>query len=366
MKVMCVATLQAGYAPLDDNGIHDSTSTRRAAVVRTSPYRAGLVLSVIFVLFPALESHPVLAEYEVDFDAGLWIPFLPDYTAGSIVQGGVAQQRDLFRDDQTDVGVQGGLSGYVRLPKSGCRLDWDLGIAGIEGMGSTGTFADPNPGTVWLASLDGNGFIATAAGENANFSLDSDVFFNRQYLGLGDTWLIGGDRSRPIDLSIGFSHLGFEQNHNLNVAFDLGENGQYLEDLDTNYLGGEIRGSVNRQLNKHDVICEFGVGFFNMNSDYRGTSILNTGAAVFDTDTAVDEIDEFAVTIDLAVRLDTELCGVGVRPGVTFKYISDMPVINHPMTEVPLSDPVNLSTDSAYFLGVNVEVFLLDHCTCRR
>jgi len=311
-------------------------------------------------------SKYAVAEYEVNLDAGIWIPFLPDYTAGSIVQGGVAQQRDLFLDDQTDAGVQGGLSGYYRLPQTGCRLDWDLGLAGIDSMGSSATFADPAVGTVWLASLDGNGFIATGPGENATFSLDSDVFYNRQYFGLGDTWLIHGDSQRPLDLGIGFSHLGFEQNYNLNVQYDLGESGQYLEDLNTNYLGGEIRGSANRRVRRHDILFDFGVGLFNMNSDYRGQSTLRNGGGVFDTDVANEEINEFAVTLDLALRVDTTFAGVGVRPGVNFKYISDMPVIEHPMTEVPLSDPVSLSTDSGYFLGFNVEIFLLDHCTCRR
>ena len=69
------------------------------------------------------------AELEVDFDAGFWIPFLPDYTAGSIVQGGVAQQTDLFRDDQTDLGTQLGLSGFYRMPGAERRIEYDFVLA---------------------------------------------------------------------------------------------------------------------------------------------------------------------------------------------------------------------------------------------
>ena len=157
------------------------------------PFRTGLVLSLFVCL--SIPSNPALAEFELDFDAGFWIPFLPDYTAGSIVQGGVAQQRDLFRDDQTDLGAQLGVSGFYRMPGAERRLEYDLELAGIGSMGSSATFADPTPGAVWFASLDGIGFIATAAGQNATFSLNSDVLYNSQYVGLANTRFIHGQSS---------------------------------------------------------------------------------------------------------------------------------------------------------------------------
>ncbi len=330
----------------------------------TPSHLISILLSAAFLC--AL-CNPVSAEIEVDLDTGLWIPFLPDYTAGSIVSGGVAQQRDLFRDDQTDVGIEAGLSGFFRHSPDSHRVDFDFGLAGIDSMGSTGTFADPGATqSVWFASLDGNGFINTNDGNNATFALDSDVFHNRQYIGLGDTWLIMGDPHREIDMALGFSHLGFEQDFVLDARFDSGRSGQYVEALDSDYLGGEIRSSMIRRVKQRDLLFEFGVGLFNMNARYQGQSTLRTaGNVLFDTDSAVDEIDEFAVTVDAGLRLDTQVAGVGVRPGITFKYISDMPVINHPMTEVPNSDPVFLSTKNGYFLGLNVEIFLYDNC-CRR
>lgn len=321
----------------------------------------SLALVAIFVVHCA--DNRAVAEYEIDVDAGLWIPFLPDYTAGSIVQGGVVQQPDLFRDDQTDLGTKLGLSGFYRLPDAERRLEYDFGLAGIGSMGSTATFADPNPGSVWFASLDGIGRIQTAAGENATFSFDSDVLFNSQYVGIGNTRYVHGDGSRPIDIGIGFSHLEFEQEFVMNARINTGDNGQYLEDLDTNFLGGEIRTSMARRLNGRDWIFDFNVGLFNMDAEYVGQSYLrNIGGAVLDFDRITDQLDEFAVTVDAAVRLDTKIYGVAVRPGVTFKYISDMPFINHPMTEVPISDPAFISTESGYFLGINVEMFLLGGC----
>ena len=192
------------------------------------------------------------------------------------------------------------------------------------------------------------------------------MLYNSQYVGLANTRYVHGQSNRPIDLGIGFSHLEFEQEFALNATFAT-LTGQYLEDLDTNYLGGEIRGSLARQHRGRDWILDFGVGLFNMNADYVGQSFIrNLGGTVLDNDVIRDEIDELAVTVDLALRLDTEVRGVGVRPGVSFKYISDMPVINHPMTEVPLSDPAFISTQSGYFLGVNVELFVLSRCRCCR
>ena len=332
--------------------------------MRTLRLQLGLLVSASLVLNTA--AHTVCAEYEVNLDAGMWIPFLPDYTAGSFVQGGVAQQTDLFVDDQTDLGTQIGMSGFYRRPGASARMVFDLELAGIGEMNSSGTFADPTPGSVWFASLDGNSFLATSAGENATFTLDSSVLYNRQYVGLADVHWLGGDSRRAVDLGFGFSHLGFDQEFTMNAQFETSGLGQYLEDLDTNYLGGEVRGSINRRHNGRDWILDFGVGFFNMNADYQGQSVLRGGGgAIFDQDIVTDEIDEFAVTVDLALRLDGEVNGMTVRPGINFKYISDMPFINHPMTEVPLSDPVFLSTESGYFLGINVEILGCCGCCCR-
>ncbi len=324
----------------------------------------GLLITVSLAL--GTTGNQARAEYEVDLDAGFWIPFMPDYTAGSIVQGGIVQQPDLFTDDQTDLGTKLGLSGFYRRSGSSTRIEYDLALAGIDDMGSSATFADPTPGSVWFASLDGIGRVQTAAGENASFTLGSDVLYNSQYVGLAETFWLHGDRNQSFDLGFGFSHLEFEQEFVMNAQFDFSGSGQYLEDLDTNYLGGEVRGSLNRRLNGRDWILDFGVGFFNMNAEYEGQSFLRSAVGtVLDTDVIVDEIDEFAVTVDLGLQLDARMRGMVIRPGVNFKYISDMPFINHPMTEVPLSDPAFISTQSGYFLGINLEVLGCSGC-CRR
>lgn len=333
-------------------------------VVRTHTTQLGLVLAAIFSF--GSFGDQAFAEYEINVDGGFWIPFLPDYTAGSIVQGGIVQQPDLFRDEQTDLGTKLGLSGFYRNSGSSTRIEYDLALAGIDDMSSSATFADPTPGSVWFASLDGIGRVQTAAGENASFTLSSDVLYNSQYVGLAETRWLHGDASRPIDIGFGFRHMEFEQEFVMNAQFETSGLGQYLEDLDTNYLGGEIRGSMNRRIHGRDWIFDFGLGFFNMNSEYQGQSILRGGGGViFDQDLVVDEIDEFAVAVDLALRLDGEVDGFRVRPGVTFQYISDMPFINHPMTEVPLSDPAFISTKAGFFLGINVEFLFCGGCCGR-
>ena len=87
-----------------------------------------------------------------------------------------------------------------------------------------------------------------------------------------------------------------------------------------------------------------------------------SGGGTFDTDQVALGIGETAMTLDMALRYDSEVCGVAVRPGINFKYISDMPFIDHPMTEVSPTIPVSLDSRASYFLGVNVEVFVLLRC----
>ena len=82
-----------------------------------------------------LPADHCLAETEISMDGGVWMPFLPDYTAASVVNGFAVQQADLFRDDQSDAGAQLGLSGLRRLAILARKLEFDLGIAGVGDMG---------------------------------------------------------------------------------------------------------------------------------------------------------------------------------------------------------------------------------------
>lgn len=337
-----------------------------AIVVRKQTFCAWLVFLLAPVAF-ITSGQEAAGQTRLYFDGGTWIPFLPDYTAGSIVGPGGAPviQRDLLADDQIDVGTQLGLTGFHHLNQSSTMLEVDLNIAGIGSMGAAGTFADPGAGqSVWLASLNGAGFISTLDGESATLRLDSDVLHYSEYIGLRDTFATR--RLGDVELGVGFGHMGFEQSFQLDALITSGASGQYLEDLDTTYLGGEIRGRLRKNMGDYAILFDFGIGLYDMDADYQGISVLrNTVGAVFDQDQVLLGIDDTAMTLDLAMKIDTQFHGVVMRPGIYFKYISDMPVINHPMTEeVPVPVPVSLDSDPGYFLGVNLEILLCCRNRC--
>lgn len=124
--------------------------------------------SLAAIILSGLICRHGAAETRLDFDTGMWIPFLPDYTAGSIVESFFPNnvvQPDLFRDDQTDLGAQIGASALLDIGDNGWMIELDVDLAGIGSMGSSQTFADPGAGqSVWLASLDGIGFVSTPDG----------------------------------------------------------------------------------------------------------------------------------------------------------------------------------------------------------
>ena len=99
-------------------------------------------------------------------------------------------------------------------------------------------------------------------------------------------------------------------------------------------------------------------GIYDLDGDYEGVSRLaDPSGTVLDTAQVVDAISETAFTLDLGLRYETCCKGVLIRPGVSFKYISDMVSINHPQTDFA-SIPVSLTTDEAYVVGLNVEALL--------
>ncbi len=302
------------------------------------------------------------AQREVDVYGGLWIPFLPDYNAGSIVPngGGSVQTPNIFNDNQTDVGGQIGIRGLYRFYPTKTMVEFDLNIAGIDSMGSNASVADPDAAsTVWLANLTGTGFLATANGATAHFSLDSDVLHYSEFIGLRDRFDISRWGMGTVDLGCGFSHLGFQQDFTLSALFDgSGNTGRYFEQIDTNYIGGDIRSTFNKQIHGRMVRLDLNFGIYDMDGKYDGRSVFrNAGGAVLNTSSVVDEIKKTAFTLDVGLRMDTNIRGVLVRPGIHFKYFTDMVSMNHPQTIVA-ADPVRLTTKDAYVLGLNVEVML--------
>ena len=93
--------------------------------------------------------------------------------------------------------------------------------------------------------MDGSDFISTVDGETANYSLASDVLHFSEYVGIRDRFRLSS-RSR-LELGVGLGHMAFDQNFDFNAVYSAGESGQYIEDLTTNYFGGELPGRYIRR-----------------------------------------------------------------------------------------------------------------------
>jgi hypothetical protein len=301
------------------------------------------------------------AQSEIDVYGGFWIPFLPDYNAAAIVSngGGTVLRPNLVNDDQSDLGGQIGLRGFYNFAPTRTIVEFDVNVAGIDGMGSRETFADPGPtSTIWMANLAGNAFLASNNGETASFALSSDVLNNSEFIGLRDRFDLCSYGIGLLDLGCGFSHMAYDQDHDLLGQFASGLSGQYLEDVDNRYYGVDIRSTITRAMGNRPVKLDFNVGIYDMDGSYDGTSVFrNAGGAVLNTARVVDSISKTAYTVDLAMRVDANWGGVLVRPGISLKYISDMVSIDHPQS-IAAASPVTIGTDDAYVLGVNLEIML--------
>lgn len=76
-----------------------------------------------------------------------------------------------------------------------------------------------------------------------------------------------------------------------------------------------------------------------------------------DISRVAETLKKTAATVDVALRYDSSIKGILVRPGISFTYISDMVAIEHPQTLTAVR-PTSLTTDAAYILGLNLEIML--------
>lgn len=319
-----------------------------------------------FAIFAAISlavgnSRSLHAQSEVGVYGGLWIPILPDYRAASLVTpgGGTVLVPNLFQDEQEDAGGQIGIRGLHRFVPTRTMLEFDLNIAGVEEMGSRASFTDGGAGeTIWLANLAGTNAFATADGQSVALNLDSDVLHHSQYIGLRDRFDLCKYGMGVVDLGCGFSHMAFIQNHTLGAVLSNGFTGEYDEDVDNEYYGIDIRSSFHRRLGRRNARFDLNFGIYDFDGDYDGVSRFRDAAGtLLDSSRVVDSISETAFTVDLGIRLESSFGRMLLRPGVSFKYISDMVSINHPQTTTA-SEPVSLTTGDAYLIGLNVELLL--------
>ena len=311
------------------------------------------IAACIFSLCLSATSLPTaFAQVEWSVEAGTWLPILPDYQAASIVQTGAFTpiQTNVFNDDQTALGPAFGLNSIYYIDQCNAVVA-DLDLAWVNGVGASTTVADPGTTqSVWLASLNGTSFLASQNGGAGTFSLDSDLLHYGEFIGFRRRI------SQDFSFDIGFSHQAFEQDYLFDAVFTSGTNGQYQEQLNTDFFGGELRGHLCRTVHDQPLQLDLGIGLFGMDTDYSGVSVFRTaGGTIFNQDSLALEQQDFAVMLQARIRGQREVCGVLLQPILNLKYISSMPQINHPQTIIA-TEPATLGTDDALILSSMIEL----------
>ncbi|WP_417736028.1 hypothetical protein [Rosistilla oblonga] len=311
------------------------------------------VFSLTFALASASTNREAKAEAQWFLSTGAWVPVLPDYKA--VAKTSATPVNDVFVDDQTGVGAQLTLGGFYRFGETRTMFESDLQIAGAGSIGSSQTFSDAVPGeNYWFPSLDGLGTIAAGSFNPMAVKVDSDVFHLHKYVGLRDHFSLDWIGLGDITIGCGFSWMSFDQDFQTDARIEAGPRGQYIEDLDTNYLGGEFRGTLRQSI--FGQICYFDAryGIYEMDADYFGTSRIYLGTGALFSESQVSAgLKQTTTTVDLAVRTDVCVAGWWVRPSIGFKYFDDMAQIVHPQR--PSNSPTTLATDSAYIFNGSLE-----------
>lgn len=300
------------------------------------------------------------AQAEWTIAGGGWIPFFPEYKAGSIVGAGglPVLQENIFSEDMVDLGGQLRLRGLYHFTGTRTVLEAHASIAGLETESGSRSFADAAGSSVWLASLDGTNFLATPDTTSMSLGLDSDVFFNEQYIGLRDRFDLTDWGIGELTIGCGFHHMRFDQDFQLDAFVTDGSSGVYREELDSSFIGGQVVSTISRRIFGHKVMLDTNVGFYDLNYNYDGnTRLFDTGGVLDHTDRVRLDGSTAVTSFDLALRSDMIVSGLLVRPTIGMRYISDMPSIVHPQTNSFLA-PVRLTTESSYFLNFGLEILL--------
>ncbi|QDV57997.1 hypothetical protein Mal33_40130 [Rosistilla oblonga] len=312
---------------------------------------ARMAFSLAIALAGALIDRDACAQPQFFLSAGAWVPVLPEYKAGTLLDGG--SSTDLFSDDQTDAGAQLTLGGFYHFAPTRTMIESDLQIAGIGSMGSSGTFTDPGAASEGsFDSLSGSSLGVTGAGETLSMNVDSDIFHLHKYVGLRDRFSLDWIGLGDITIGCGFSWMLFDQDFQSDARFGDGRRGQYLEDLDTNYLGGEFRGTLRQSIFGQICYLDARYGIYEMDADYYGTSTYHSAAgALMDRSQLSTSLKQTTTTAELALRTDVCVGGWLVRPMIGVKYFDDMAQIERSPGGVGTS----LTTDNAYIFNGSIE-----------
>lgn len=191
-----------------------------------------------------------------------------------------------------------------------------------------------------------------------NVRLRSDTIFNDQYIGLRDRfdlsndlrWLgLGGSNWGTVDVGCGLSHKSFRQDFQL--AIDANSATTRIdtnEELDSDYLGGEVVATWTRRGWNRTWMLDASVGYFDLEVDYEGSSQIDANA--FDSLRLNGDFD--AVTAMIGLKTQMRLGGLLLRPGYQLEYFSDIGQIQR-----NAGGPASLATEDAWVISSKWEIW---------
>jgi hypothetical protein len=302
-------------------------------------------------------SESASAQLTLSATNGLWMPFLPDYEATSIVApgGGTVLTENLLDDDQSGIGPMSGLTAQYDIAGTETYLEANAYVANVDSMNADLAVSDPGPaGTVWMPALSGTTFLSTANGQSVDFSLDSEVFHHAEYVGVHRRVQL---ENCLMTIGAGYRHLGFDQDFTLDGRYSSGFFGQYHEDLESDLDGALFTNGIQRRINGRWFKIESAIGVYRLDADYDGrTYFYDSGNNLIFSDQVLSEIGETVTSYDVTVKTECYFQGLRVLPMLAFTILSDLPYIVHPQTEINFGPPVGLATRSASMLRAGVEI----------
>lgn len=303
-------------------------------------------LCLVATLCVASSAH---AQMQWTVTGGGWTPFLPEYKGlFQTDPTNAVELTDVFESDVSHYGGRARIHGFYDFVGYRTLLEVRATIAGADSMGDRASIDDPGAASqIYLSSLDGDSDLATLDGETVGTSLNADTLYHDSYIGLRDLFDLTDWGIGELTIGCGLSHMRFDQDFTMNAAVSPIKGLVYQEDLESNFIGGEIVATIRRQLFGRDFFFDTSFGIYDLNVIYDGTSTTTDAAAIIDTADVTSRLSSSAFTYEAAIRYDMQFAGVLVRPTIGVKYITDMPSIVHAND---ILTPVSLTTDDALLL----------------
>lgn len=297
------------------------------------------------VAMAALVSSSASAQFEYRASVGPWVALLPDMGAGT--SGADGSSSGGINVDQTGVGAQGTFSCFYHFKPTRTMFESDMTVAGVGTMSNNVRVPGSDLGGLTITDLMGNPGLDSAGGP-INASFHSEMFYYNKYYGLRDRFSLNRVGLGEVIIGCGASWIYTDQDFFMTATNGNGDKVSFNEDLDTNYLGGEFRGTLFQPIFGRMFALEARYGLYRLDAKYKGT-----GSVVSDTSTSTHlESNLRKSTSTVSVQLTTTV-PVGnwlLRPTVGVQYFDDMAKVIHQANQ-----SARVGTGTAYMINAGLE-----------